>query len=233
MTDFKKEWEESYQRKDNFLFYPHEEIIRFFALYITKPKGLREFERKHLQAEPSRVLDLGCGIGRHVIFAHDMQTEAYGIDLSHSAIDFARQWAQQKGLPQVTERIIQGDISQMPFKDEYFDFIVSHGVLDSMPLLTAERSVKEAARVLKEGGLFYCDLVSGDDDRHFREYTGEEIVQTMHEEGTVQMYFNFETIKKIVSAHFEVKDATLIKRENIIGRGYTSRYHLVLKNRTK
>ncbi len=31
----KKEfWEESYLKKDNFVFYPHEEVIRFFSKYI-------------------------------------------------------------------------------------------------------------------------------------------------------------------------------------------------------
>jgi len=233
MTDFKEKWEESYHRKDNFLFYPHEEIIRFFAQYITKRKGLDEFERKHALAGLPRVLDLGCGIGRHVIFAHEMQAEPYGIDLSHSAIEYAREWARQKGLTQPEDKLVQGDVSRMAFSDNFFDFIISHGVLDSMPFATAKDAVKEASRVLKKGGLFYCDVVSGDDDRHSREYTGEEVVRTSLEEGTIQMYFNFGTVRELVTPWFEIQDAILIRRENVIGTGYISRYHLVLKNRQK
>jgi len=36
-------WEESYRRGDNFVFYPHEEVIRFVSKYIRKRVGLNEF----------------------------------------------------------------------------------------------------------------------------------------------------------------------------------------------
>ncbi len=82
MDNKKQSWEESYQKKDNFLFYPHEEIIRFFAKHINQRTGLTSFRKKHTLDGLPKVLDLGCGIGRHVIFSHDLQTEAYGVDLS-------------------------------------------------------------------------------------------------------------------------------------------------------
>lgn len=37
MIDLKiKEWDDSYRNRDNILFYPYEEIIRFVSKYIKK-----------------------------------------------------------------------------------------------------------------------------------------------------------------------------------------------------
>ena len=39
----KKEWNQSYKNKDNFIFYPHEEVIRFISKYIKKRIGLNKY----------------------------------------------------------------------------------------------------------------------------------------------------------------------------------------------
>ncbi len=41
------EWNLSYQQGDNFVFYPHEEIIRFFARYIVKRTGIAAYTPQH------------------------------------------------------------------------------------------------------------------------------------------------------------------------------------------
>ena len=43
-TNLHDKWEESYRRKENFVFYPHEEIIRFVSKYIRKRVGLDEWK---------------------------------------------------------------------------------------------------------------------------------------------------------------------------------------------
>jgi len=40
MENQKKKWEESYLNRDNFVFYPHEEVIRFVSKSIRKRIGL-------------------------------------------------------------------------------------------------------------------------------------------------------------------------------------------------
>ncbi|MFY9307889.1 MAG: class I SAM-dependent methyltransferase [Bacteroidia bacterium] len=231
MDNKKQSWEESYQKKDNFLFYPHEEIIRFFAKHISQRTGLTTFKKKHSNEGLPKVLDLGCGIGRHVIFSHEMQTEAYGVDLSESAISFAIDWAEKEGIQDARKRIIQSDITQMPFQNDFFDFVVSHGVLDSMSANICQKAIADTHRVMKPGGYFYCDLISGDDSAHNPDFSGEEIVQTEHEKNTIQLYFNRKTINDFFSPYFDIVEIALIRRTNSLNNQFISRYHIVLKKK--
>lgn len=228
VTTRKTEWDRSYENRDNFVFYPHEEVIRFFAKYIRKRIGPNEF-RDISPIQISRVLDLGCGIGRHVIYCHEMGFDGYGIDLSSTAIQVAREWAAKEGLPEPEKRILQGDIRQLPWGDGFFPYAVSHGVLDSMPFEVARTACLELARVMPAGGLFYCDLISGDDSRHAREFSGEEVVNMEHEKGTIQLYFNLAKIQSLIDGVFEIEECNLIRRENVFRGNCTARYHLALR----
>lgn len=229
METQKDAWEESFTRKDNFVFYPHEEVVRFAAKYIRKRVSLNEFREVRLMGRAPKLLDLGCGIGRHVIFGHEIGLDGYGVDLSENAIRFAVEWGMTAGLPDPESRFRQGDVRALPWENGFFDFVVSHGVLDSMPFEMAKSAIPEVHRVLGPEGLFYCDLVSGDDSRHSREFRGEEIVDTLHEQGTVQSYFNFEKVNEVIHPLFEILELVLIRREDVMSGGYISRYHLILR----
>lgn len=231
MNNQKEQWEESYRKKDNFVFYPHEEIIRFFSKYIHKRTGFNSFDKKHNLTTKPKVLDLGCGIGRHIIFSNAMQTEAYGVDLSQSAINLAIEWAKKENVLNAENNILQADITKMPFENNYFDFIISHGVLDSMSEENCQKAIIDSCRVLKDGGYFYCDLISGDDSFHSPDFNGEETVQTEHEKDTIQLYFNKSLIEKMFSKYFEIKELILVKRESVLNNQYTSRYHVILRKK--
>jgi len=224
----KKEWNESYKKKNNFVFYPHEEVIRFVSKYLKKRIGLNEYI---IIKDAVKGLDLGCGIGRHIIYLEEMGFETYGIDISNEAIEYAKKWSITKNMHQLCNRIIVGSAAKMPYNNEFFDFAVSHGVLDSMYFSMAQTVVKETWRVLKSGGLFYFDVISGDDKNHPREYSGEEIVKTKHEEGTVQTYYNWTKINILLCDYFETIDAVLVQRQSVIKNNENSRYHLIVKKK--
>ncbi len=225
----KTDWDKSYENRDNFVFYPHEEVIRFVSKFVRKRIALDEFRDIAANSGRRRVLDLGCGIGRHVIFCHDMGLEAYGVDLSDEAVRVAREWAGRQGFPEPEKRIVQGDIRHLPWDDEFFNYAVSHGVLDSMPFEIARAACVELARVMPINGMFYCDLISGDDSRHAREFSGEEVVRTTHEQGTIQLYFNLAKIQSMIDGVFKIDECNLVRREDVLRGGYTSRYHLVMR----
>lgn len=229
MDDQKQEWEMSYLNRDNFVFYPHEEVIRFVSRFIRKRTGLKEFENIASGPSGRKILDLGCGIGRHVVYCHEMGLDAYGIDLSSEAVKVAREWVLEKGDKGAEHKIVEGDIRQMPWPSGHFDYVISHGVLDSMHFSIAQGACREVARILRPHGLFYCDLVSGDDSNHAREFAGEEIVSTAHEQGTVQSYFNYSKINQLIESNFKITEAKLIRQENLLTGIFTSRYHLVLE----
>jgi SAM-dependent methyltransferase len=229
MNDKKAEWNRSYENHNNFLFYPNEEVIRFVSKFIRKRIGLNESRDVAPERTTGRMLDLGCGIGRHIIYAHDLGIDVYGIDLSDEAIRVARMWAHMKGMATPEDRIVQGDIQKLKWADGFFLFAVSHGVLDSMPFEIARSACIELSRVMSSGGLFYCDVISGDDSYHAREFSGEEVITTEHEQGTIQLYFNLTKIQSMIAGVFEINECILVRRENVLSGGYTSRYHLILR----
>jgi ubiquinone/menaquinone biosynthesis C-methylase UbiE len=225
----KDEWNASYRTRETFIYYPHEEIVRFVSKYVRKRTGLHSFQNAGGGDVPPRLLDLGCGSGRHVVYAHEMGLEAYGIDVSDTAVEQARAWAEEAGMRGAAERIVAGDVRALPWGDGTFDAAVSHGVLDSMHFEIAQAGMRETSRVLKAGGWFYCDLVSGDDSRHAREFAGEEIADWEREKGTVQSYFNFGKLERLTAGLFEMAECFLIRKENLVRGGYISRYHLTLR----
>lgn len=223
--DFKEnEWNNSYKNKDNFVFYPHEEVIRFVSKYVRKKVDINEFITLK---DMNRCLDLGCGIGRHVVYLDDMKFQAYGIDLSEEAIEFAKNWCDSLKKYELKNRFTVGTITNMPYESNFFDFIISHGVLDSMNFDIAQKAILEIYRVMKKNGMIYFDVVSGCDYNHYREYDGEEIVDTQHENGTIQSYFNWNKINLLLKDKFKIKEAILVQRESVISQSKNSRYHII------
>lgn len=223
------EWDASYRNKDNFVFYPHEEVIRFTSKNIRRKIGLDQYIDVHQCPDTPKAIDLGCGIGRHVKFLDEYGLLAYGIDLSVAAIEAARDIFSRQNLSHLSDRLIVGSLTDMPFPDAFFDFAVSHGVFDSMPFEVAQDAIRETARCMRNGGLFYIDLVSGDDSNHFPEFCGEEVVETDHEKGTIQSYFTWSKVLELVKNMFTVKEAYKIKRTSVVSPGYHARYHIVLE----
>lgn len=227
----KREWEASYAKRDNFLFHPNEEVIRFVSKHIRKRIGLDEW----LDTAPTpipmhpRVLDVGCGIGRHLIFAKEMNFDPYGIDLSQEAVSIAREWLHRAGMNDAHERVTTGTAQSLPWEDGFFDYALSHGVLDSMPFEVARQAVAETARVLKPKALFYCDLISGDDSAHDPAFDGEETRASEHEKGTLQSYFNRQKIERLLEGRLNLLDCLLIHRTDAFSGRFEGRWHVVGK----
>ncbi|TZE82185.1 class I SAM-dependent methyltransferase [Calorimonas adulescens] len=53
-----------------------------------------------------------------------------GIDLAAEAIDFAKKWFDRLQRHHLKERLIVGSITSMPYGSNFFDFVISHGVLE-------------------------------------------------------------------------------------------------------
>lgn len=226
-ADHREQWDNSYRNRDNYLFYPNEEVVRFFSRYVRKRVGREKFKAV---SDINRVLCLGCGIGRHVFFCDDMQCEAWGIDLSREALREARRLAEHLGRTHLGDRFLQCSGSALPFGNDQFGATISHGVLDSMPFELARSVMREVRRVTSPGGVFYLDLISGDDSDHAREFDGEIVVESVHEQGTVQSYFNFGKIEDLIAdSGFTLEECVLVHRQDVTRGGRKGRYHLVLR----
>ena len=174
------------------------------------------------------ALDYGCGIGRLTILLREFGLDAYGVDISAKAIAEAKKLALHFGYMNMEEKFIKCDGITIPFSDFHFDITISEGVLDSMNFELAKMIMKEIDRVTKK--LAFISLISGDNSEHYREYAGEEIVETAHEKGTIQSYFNYEKISKLIAGtSFKIKWCHLITEESVLDRFKYGRYYVVLE----
>lgn len=100
-----------------------------------------------------RVLDLGCGTGTLTRAIADRLQEqkggvAIGIDAAAKMIDVA-----QKKRAMATCRFEVAAAETLPFEDASFDAVVSSLFFHHVPLDLKEKSIREAHRVLKPGGV--------------------------------------------------------------------------------
>ncbi|MGE5837984.1 MAG: class I SAM-dependent methyltransferase [Acidobacteriota bacterium] len=127
-----------------------------------------------LQLSPvSRVIDIGCGHGRHAIALAERGSNVIGLDGAAALLNRARQLA--AGL-QRQIRWVRGDMRWLPFRSECADAAV---VMDAFGFFDTEQEheavLREAARVVTIGGRLALKVVNGGlvlDD--FRESEREE-----------------------------------------------------------
>ena len=101
----------------------------------------------------ARVLDAGCGTGLLTLAflrVHERPADIASIDLSMRSLQTARRAVQK--LPKGPRRRVgfaQSNALALPFADETFDFVLTSGVLEYLPL---REGLAELARVLAPGG---------------------------------------------------------------------------------
>jgi ubiquinone/menaquinone biosynthesis C-methylase UbiE len=138
----------------------------------------------------NKILDAGCGIGWFGKFKPS-QVELHGIDCNPEEVKTASEY----------EIAVIGDIRSLPYKDEYFDGIFCHHVLEHLE--DPERAVNEFFRVLKKGSIVIAEVPSKWDPNASRDPTHK---QFFTKESLSDL---FEKSKfKILSAHycaFEIK----------------------------
>jgi SAM-dependent methyltransferase len=106
-----------------------------------------------------RVLDLGCGVGTHLlaIASTDPACVCVGVDRSPRQIDIARQRAQRLGLGHT--RWIAADFADLGRQRlDPFDFIICHGVLSWVPSAVRQALLAVIRSHLAPGGIAYISF---------------------------------------------------------------------------
>lgn len=220
-SDYRFAWNQAYQRNQNALFWPNEHLVRFVATRLRRRLTLDEYwDVADLPPRP-KVLDLGCGMGRHLAYLTEMGFAAYGIDLSEVAISHATDWLVRLGVEQPP--VVSGSVDRLPWPDGTFEAAVSHAVLDSMPFGVAVDAVSELRRVTRRGGWIYVDLIAAPDRT-----AGEEVVTGPHETGTIQSYFDLPKLERLL-APFMIEECYLATTDAVIGERSSARWHVICR----
>jgi tellurite methyltransferase len=104
-----------------------------------------------------RVLDVGCGLGRHTRFLASEGFQCTGVDASPAGLDYARAEATAAGLDISYQ---QSAFYELPFPDASFDAVIAWNVIYHGNGVLAQRAADEFARVLEPRGLYVGTLLS-------------------------------------------------------------------------
>jgi SAM-dependent methyltransferase len=161
-----------------------------------------DFDRLGLRPG-DRVIDMGCGAGRHAfeMFRRGADVVAFDQDGDELAgvLDLFGAMRDAGEVPLGAEADIkQGDALSLPFADAEFDRVVASEVLEHIPADTD--AIAELARVLRPGGTMavtvprwlpekvcwaLSDAYHEVEGGHVRIYTGDELVAKLEAAGLV------------------------------------------------
>lgn len=125
----------------------HQEFL--YGWYVKK-FGLGSIEElKAFHAKRKRILECGPGSGFNSRFmAEQTSGDVFALDISAAAVTT---FGNTKHLANCT--VVQADLMDAPFPDEYFDFIIADGVLHHTPNTRA--AVEALWKKLSPGGEFF------------------------------------------------------------------------------
>jgi ubiquinone/menaquinone biosynthesis C-methylase UbiE len=121
---------------------------------VTKAGQLRidqrgELARRHGHLEAGRhVLEPGAGNGEFTMRLAKSGASVVGIEIAPKQVAIANE--KLSHFPNV--KIIEGDVTQLPFEDQSFDAVVGNAVLHHFEL---NSTLPELYRILKPGGHFF------------------------------------------------------------------------------
>ena len=165
------------------------------------------FKRKEVQ----KILDLGCGSGRDLIYLAELGFELYGLDFSEEGIRAASTRIQEKNLPMNLK--VSSIYEKLPYEDQVFDAIIGirtlhHGTIENIRAL-----IQEIERILKPHGLIYITVRKRIAEK--KRLASQEIAPRTYiplegkEKGVIHYLFNKSILKKEFS-RFKILELGII-----------------------
>lgn len=140
-------WNEIYQKgSKEYQYYdflqPHKDLDKVIQIFRER--------------EVDKILDVGCGAGRNLIPLVRQGFDVSGVDLAPEGIKRADDELEKEGL---SANLAKADIFEsLPYKDEFFDAVVSVQVLQHGMISQIKRGIAEIERVLAPEGLVFITL---------------------------------------------------------------------------
>jgi len=144
---------------------------RYYSTLRGLPRRLRQLAPFVVEALPTfkrckieRVLDLGCGAGRHCVYLAKNNFDVVGVDISMTALKIANEWRKKEKLKNIS--LLEATMTNLPFSDFRFDAVISVSVIHHAIKKDSVKTMDEVYRVLKKNGVFLTNLVSVKDPRY-------------------------------------------------------------------
>jgi len=209
-----EKWSHLHKEERFQLKYPSEHVVRFVATQF--PRNLKE--RSSL-----KILDLGCGAGRHTVFLAREGFQTYATDISQEGLKVAGKRLKDEKLQGILKK---ANMEKQPFPDKFFEGIISFGVFYYNDLRGFKNAVSEMYRILKKNGKALIFTRTTDDYRYGR---GDKIdkntfvlgIENTNEKGMVMHFLDrveineiFSKFNKIIVEKTEVTFSNLEKKNS-------------------
>lgn len=152
MTDSRYLWRNLHKEARYRPKYPSETVVQYV---------FRNFKRDGSE----KILDLGCGAGRHTVFMAAENIIPYGLDYSTEGVEYTQKVLDISGMKKHIDNIKEGSMTEIPFENDFFDGIICFGALYYLTYADIEKAVNEMYRVMKLGGKLMCVVRSTEDYR--------------------------------------------------------------------
>ncbi|MBY8998259.1 MAG: class I SAM-dependent methyltransferase [Candidatus Thorarchaeota archaeon] len=191
------DWDRIFTERGRVFINPHTDIERVI-------KRIRD-------NDGSRILDLGCGTGRHVVSLTRLGFDVYGFDASPKALSMTQEWLNDEDLEAT---LCEHQMEEpFPYEHNFFDAVISTQVIHHNLMKNVRKTISEIERVLKPGGVLFVTFpvldpgpVSKEDDWKLYEVEeGTYIPQRGWESGIPHHYFTLEEIP-IEFRSFDIHD---------------------------
>ncbi|MFA5879715.1 MAG: methyltransferase domain-containing protein [Candidatus Margulisiibacteriota bacterium] len=110
------------------------------------------------------ILEAGCGMGQYVKFLENNGYKAIGIEINKKTVQICNSL-------EPNLNVLYGDVENLNFSDNYFDGILSLGVVEHF-IDGPNKPLKEMLRVLKPGGKAIITIPCFNYLRIIKKYTG-------------------------------------------------------------
>lgn len=127
----------------------------YASIFAYGRQKIQEVLEQTLNSLPkgASILDIGCGTGEHIRQCRRFGFKVRGIEPSQNMRTIA-----SKNNP--GSQIMDGIITNLPFQNESFDFILAIEVLRYLHPLDIQLAYRQMMRVLRPGGLMFFTMVN-------------------------------------------------------------------------
>ena len=170
----------------------------------------------------AKILDLGCGTGRHTIFLAREGFRVYAFDQAQRAIERLQELLQREvaGDLQVETNVWDMTVFPYPYADSFFDGILSTRVIHHAKLETIKKIAEELARITRTGAHLYLQVPTEEKARRLQNERKEKLEQVElrtlipaageEEAGVLHHYFTKEELLSTFHA-FEEMDLRVVE----------------------
>jgi len=175
-----------------------------------------------------RVLDLGCGAGRHSVLLGKEGFQVVALDISETALKILEARLKTASIDNVT--LVKSEMWDLPFVDDYFDGVICTNVLHHGKLAQVKQATREVRRVMKQGASAFVVALSTAD---FRRGNGRKLEPNTYvftegeERGIIHHFFPRKELESCLSKF----ETTTFEERLIPIEGGGNRAHFLVRLR--